>query len=83
MAYEPADTPLLQLAYTVSAELAAKPRPPPLAGEPEPPVPSWATVSGIAILLEQGYHQFELWTGRKAPRATVQKEVWKQYKRNS
>jgi pentafunctional AROM polypeptide len=79
MAYKPADTPLLKLAGLVSQELAQKPRPSPPPGEAPPPVPTWARVPGIAILLEQGYHQFEMWTGRRAPRPAVQKAVWDRY----
>lgn len=30
--------------------------------------PKWQTVNGIDVLLEQGFSQFELWTGNKAPK---------------
>ncbi|KAF8316173.1 Pentafunctional AroM protein [Clavulina sp. PMI_390] len=79
MAYKPADTPLLQLANSVSDELAAIPRLEPPPGEVAPPVPTWTRVPGIAILLEQGYRQFEMWTTRKAPRGAIQKAVWDRY----
>ena len=79
MAYKPADTPLLQLASLVSQELAQQPRPSPPPGEAPPPVPTWIRIPGIAILLEQGYHQFEMWTGKRAPRVAVQKAVWDRY----
>jgi pentafunctional AROM polypeptide len=40
---------------------------------------AWHTVQGLEVLLEQGYAQFSLWTGRRAPRETVAREVWKKY----
>ena len=79
MAYKPAYTPLLQLASLVSEDLARQSRPSPPPGEAPSPVPTWTRVPGIAILLEQGHHQFEMWTGRRAPRAAVQKAVWDRY----
>jgi len=39
----------------------------------------WATAQGLDMLLEQGYEQFELWTGRKCPRGVVAKKVWEYY----
>ncbi|KAI0027834.1 aromatic amino acid family biosynthesis-like protein [Vararia minispora EC-137] len=39
----------------------------------------WHTIRGLEVLLEQGYAQFALWTGRRAPREAVGKEVWKKY----
>ncbi|KAI0062915.1 Pentafunctional AroM protein [Artomyces pyxidatus] len=41
--------------------------------------PKWETVMGLDVLLEQGYQQFELWTGRKCPRGVVAKQVWQRY----
>jgi len=40
----------------------------------------WATVPGIEVLLEQGYVQFELWTGRKCPRKEVSATVLAKYR---
>ncbi|EIW75953.1 Pentafunctional AroM protein [Coniophora puteana RWD-64-598 SS2] len=40
---------------------------------------SWATVSGVEVLLAQGYEQFERWTGRKAPKGVVQRAVLEMY----
>ncbi|TFY79059.1 hypothetical protein EWM64_g4952, partial [Hericium alpestre] len=39
----------------------------------------WETVMGVEVLLEQGYRQFELWTGRRCPRDVVARKVWKAY----
>lgn len=39
----------------------------------------WHTVMGIEVLLEQGYKQFEAWTGRKCPRRAVAKTVLEAY----
>jgi pentafunctional AROM polypeptide len=35
----------------------------------------WRTVAGIEALLEQGYVQFEMWTGRQCPRRAVVERV--------
>ena len=42
----------------------------------------WKTVQGLEVLLEQGYVQFERWTGRRCPREEVSKRVWEVYRRN-
>ncbi|KAG8997108.1 3-dehydroquinate dehydratase (3-dehydroquinase) [Tulasnella sp. JGI-2019a] len=39
----------------------------------------WAQVAGVEVLLEQGYRQFELWTGRRAPRKTIETAVMAHY----
>ncbi|KAI0699758.1 EPSP synthase-domain-containing protein [Cerioporus squamosus] len=39
----------------------------------------WRTVKGVEVLLEQGYHQFHLWTGRHCPKSIVADRVWKAY----
>ena len=39
----------------------------------------WSTVPGVEVLLEQGFVQFELWTGRACPRKSVSKTVWAKY----
>jgi len=39
----------------------------------------WHSVMGIEVLLEQGYRQFELWTGRRCPRSVVSKTVLEAY----
>ncbi|KZT06660.1 Pentafunctional AroM protein [Laetiporus sulphureus 93-53] len=36
-------------------------------------------IRGIQVLLEQGYLQLHLWTGRHCPKSAVAKEVWNAY----
>lgn len=40
---------------------------------------NWAAVRGVDVLLEQGFVQFKLWTGRQSPRKAVSEAVWKAY----
>ncbi|XP_006456034.1 hypothetical protein AGABI2DRAFT_210736 [Agaricus bisporus var. bisporus H97] len=40
---------------------------------------NWKTVRGLDVLLEQGYEQFELWTGRRCPRKIVGEKVTEKY----
>ena len=40
---------------------------------------NWNIVQGIEVLLEQGYQQFELWTGRRAPRDAMKAKVLLEY----
>jgi pentafunctional AROM polypeptide len=40
---------------------------------------NWSTVTGLEVLLEQGYEQFRLWTGRRCPKARVAEKVWEKY----
>jgi pentafunctional AROM polypeptide len=40
---------------------------------------AWAIVEGIELLLEQGYEQFRIWTGRRAPAKKVQEKVFEVY----
>ncbi|KLO15168.1 Pentafunctional AroM protein [Schizopora paradoxa] len=39
----------------------------------------WRIVRGVDVLLEQGYAQFALWTGRQCPRTVVSEKVWEKY----
>lgn len=39
----------------------------------------WFIAEGIQVLLEQGFEQFEIWTGRKAPKHAIIKEVFAKY----
>ncbi|KAK9480998.1 hypothetical protein V1514DRAFT_323976 [Lipomyces japonicus] len=64
MAYKPDVTPLMQAAAASSSSSRSS---------------AWQVVRGTDVLLEQGYKQFELWTGLPAPRdvmkAALQQEV--------
>ncbi|KAG2004494.1 arom polypeptide [Coprinopsis cinerea AmutBmut pab1-1] len=40
---------------------------------------NWACVQGLEVLLEQGYIQFEKWTGRRCPKEQVSTRVWEKY----
>lgn len=39
----------------------------------------WRTVAGIEILLQQAFHQFRLWTGKKAPEKEITDKVMPAY----
>lgn len=39
----------------------------------------WSTVEGMAVLLEQGFEQFAIWTGRKAPVSYIEEKVMEAY----
>ena len=39
----------------------------------------WALVPGLEVLLQQGYEQFQLWTGRTCPKVLVAKRVREVY----
>lgn len=41
---------------------------------------NWSRVPGVEVLLEQGYVQFELWTGRKCPKEQVATKVLEKYR---
>ncbi|KAG8850054.1 3-dehydroquinate dehydratase (3-dehydroquinase) [Tulasnella sp. 330] len=40
---------------------------------------TWARVTGVEVLLEQGYRQFEYWNGRRAPRKEIEAAVMEQH----
>ncbi|KIX04856.1 uncharacterized protein Z518_05727 [Rhinocladiella mackenziei CBS 650.93] len=63
MAYKPLITPLLQQVQDLRTR----------SGRP------WVTVNGLEMLTEQGSVQFELLTGRRAPRQTMRMEARKAY----
>ncbi|KAH6909954.1 Shikimate dehydrogenase [Coprinopsis sp. MPI-PUGE-AT-0042] len=74
MAYKPAETPLLRLAKDVggSASATGNVGKMTVAG-------NWHCVPGLEVLLEQGYMQFELWTGKRCPKEQVATKVWEGY----
>ncbi|KAH8996222.1 Pentafunctional AroM protein [Lactarius akahatsu] len=66
----------------VVVDMAYKPAETPLLKLAKTAVPAdrtWRTVAGIEVLLEQGFQQFELWTGRTCPRSAVAKAVLEAY----
>jgi pentafunctional AROM polypeptide len=42
----------------------------------------WKAVPGVEMLLEQGYHQFKFWTGRRAPKHVIETTVLRAYERD-
>ncbi|KIJ62224.1 hypothetical protein HYDPIDRAFT_182819 [Hydnomerulius pinastri MD-312] len=63
----------------VVIDMAYKPSRTPLLALAEDAAPGWARVRGVEVLLEQGYVQFEKWTGRRCPRETVRERVLEKY----
>jgi pentafunctional AROM polypeptide len=59
----------------VVLDAAYKPAETPLLALASKVAKSWTRAQGVDLLLEQGYKQFELWTGRKCPRGIVEKRV--------
>lgn len=62
----------------VAIDMAYKPADTPLL-QLAASVPGWSGVAGIQILLEQAYHQFALWTGRRPPRLPIATRVLAAY----
>ncbi|KAF4635974.1 hypothetical protein G7Y89_g2102 [Cudoniella acicularis] len=65
LAYLPLDTPLLKQIRRVREETK----------------PAWVIVDGLEVLPEQAIAQFELMTGRKAPKSRMRLEVMQNYHR--
>lgn len=63
MSYLPLDTPLLQQIRILREETKQP----------------WVIVDGLELLPEQAMAQFELMTGRKAPKRRIRMEVSKNY----
>ena len=63
MAYTPLNTPFLRMVRSLREKTGQ----------------SWVIVDGLEILPEQGIAQFELMTGRKAPRGQMRREVEQRY----
>ncbi|KAJ5923539.1 hypothetical protein N7454_008784 [Penicillium verhagenii] len=55
-------------------EMAYKPRQTPLLNVAQRHA-NWQTVTGVEVLLSQGYDQFKLWTGREAPKQEMVEAV--------
>ena len=63
----------------VVVDMAYKPAETPLLLLAKEAAPGWARASGIEVLLEQGFVQFETWTGRVCPREKVMLRVLAKY----
>lgn len=63
----------------VMIEMAYRPRKTPLITAAEKSGKPWALVEGIQVLLEQGYEQFRIWTGKLPPRQEIKKAVLQNY----
>ncbi|KAF9240000.1 EPSP synthase-domain-containing protein [Melanogaster broomeanus] len=63
----------------VVIDMAYKPAQTPLLQLAAEAAPGWARVRGVEVLLEQGYVQFETWTGRACPRGIVRERVLERY----
>ncbi|KAF9223187.1 Shikimate dehydrogenase [Gyrodon lividus] len=63
----------------VVVDMAYKPSQTPLLQLAVETAPGWARVRGVEVLLEQGYVQFEEWTGRRSPREVVKERVLERY----
>ena len=63
----------------VVVDMAYKPAETPLLALAKQVGPQWQTVRGLDVLLEQGYYQFHLWTGRQCPKKVVAERVLAAY----
>jgi pentafunctional AROM polypeptide len=63
----------------VVIDMAYKPSQTPLLQLAAETAPGWARVRGVEVLLEQGYVQFEKWTGRRCPTGIVRERVLERY----
>ncbi|KAF8443895.1 aromatic amino acid family biosynthesis-like protein [Boletus edulis BED1] len=63
----------------VVVDMAYKPAETPLLRLAAETAPGWARVRGVEVLLEQGYVQFETWTGKRCPRDKVREQVLARY----
>jgi shikimate-5-dehydrogenase len=59
----------------ICIDMSYKPRQTPLLAAAMRSGRAWATVTGIEVLLEQGFDQFKLWTGEEAPKAAMREAV--------
>ena len=63
----------------IVVDMAYKPAETPLLSLAKTVGRGWQSVRGVEVLLEQGYVQFELWTGRRAPKKVVAETVLRKY----
>ncbi|KAK7689594.1 hypothetical protein QCA50_007386 [Cerrena zonata] len=64
----------------VVVDMAYKPEDTPLLTLAAKQAQNWELVRGVDVLLEQGFAQFQKWTGRHCPRRAVSDAVWKAYR---
>ncbi|KAH0828650.1 hypothetical protein J3R83DRAFT_3012 [Lanmaoa asiatica] len=72
-------TTLFTASTGVVVDMAYKPAETPLLRLAAETATGWARVRGVEVLLEQGYVQFEMWTGRTCPREKVRERVLARY----
>jgi pentafunctional AROM polypeptide len=63
----------------IVVDMAYKPAETPLLALAKAIGKGWQSVKGVEVLLEQGYVQFELWTGRGAPKKVIAETVLRKY----
>jgi pentafunctional AROM polypeptide len=63
----------------VAMDVAYRPAETPLLTLARNVAKSWSTAQGMDMLLEQGYQQSEMWTGRKCSRGLVAEKAWEYY----
>lgn len=63
----------------IVVDMAYKPAETPLLTLARAAGKGWQCARGVEVLLEQGYCQFELWTGRKAPKRVIAEAVLRNY----
>jgi len=63
----------------IVVDMAYKPAETPLLSLAKTVGRGWQSVRGVEVLLEQGYVQFELWTGRRAPKRVIAETVLRKY----
>lgn len=73
---------IFSAAEGVVVDMAYRPALTPLLSLASDTAKGWKTVRGLDVLLEQGYAQFALWTGRACPRQAVAKVVIEAYEKN-
>ncbi|KAF8192963.1 shikimate dehydrogenase [Pholiota molesta] len=76
---EEAQSPAYRAGPAAVVDMAYRPAETPLLGLAKAAGGEWAVVSGLEVLLEQGYEQFKLWTGRECPKGPVASRVWAKY----
>ena len=63
----------------IVVDMAYRPRQTPLLLSSKSATVVWHRIEGIEVLLEQGFEQFEMWTGIQSPQAIIRDRVYAQY----